>query len=135
MSETDWFRSARCLIFTNVGNCDLYVFELYSEHTSSAKIDFHLRLLPGVSRKPRYVIFQMAKVAVPQVLFREILDRIRRSILIAENLPEKIQKQLQFYDEVGNLIKFVGLAVLIISVYVKSRIIVQNRGVKCEAGQ
>ncbi len=39
-------------------------------------------------------------------------------------------KQLQFYDEVGNLIRFEGLAVLIISVYVKSRIIVQNRGVR-----
>ena len=26
----------------------------------------------------RYVIFQMAEVAVPQILFREILDRIRR---------------------------------------------------------
>jgi hypothetical protein len=26
----------------------------------------------------RYVIFQMAEVAVPQALFREILDRIRQ---------------------------------------------------------
>jgi len=26
----------------------------------------------------RYVIFQMAEVAVPQILFREILDRIRQ---------------------------------------------------------
>ncbi|MBL7188799.1 MAG: transposase [Phycisphaerae bacterium] len=26
----------------------------------------------------RYVIFQMAEVAVPQTLFREILDRIRQ---------------------------------------------------------
>ena len=45
-------------------------------------------------------------------------------------------KQLQFYERAGNLIKSGGLglvkklAVLIISVYVKSRIIVQNRGVR-----
>ncbi len=54
---------------------------------------------------------------------------------MAENLTEKVQKQLQFYDEVGNLIESGRLAVLIISVYVKSRIIVQNRGVRWKAGQ
>ncbi len=31
----------------------------------------------------RYVIFQMAEVAVPQILFREILDRIRRLRFLA----------------------------------------------------
>ena len=31
----------------------------------------------------RYVIFQMAEVAVPRVLFREILDRIRRLRFLA----------------------------------------------------
>ncbi len=31
-----------------------------------------------VVRHSRYVIFQMAEVAVPRKLFREILDRIRR---------------------------------------------------------
>jgi hypothetical protein len=39
-------------------------------------------------------------------------------------------KQLQFYDGLGNLIRFEGLAVSIIGVYLKSRIIVQDRGVK-----
>ena len=54
---------------------------------------------------------------------------------ISENLPEKVQKQLHFYDGFGNLIRSEGLAVLIISVYVKSRIIVQDGDVKCKAGQ
>jgi hypothetical protein len=48
--------------------------------------DFSLRTLQlklikigaKVVRHSRYVIFQMAEVAVPQSLFREILDRIRR---------------------------------------------------------
>ena len=31
----------------------------------------------------RYVMFQMAEVAVPRVLFREILDRIRRLLFLA----------------------------------------------------
>jgi len=31
-----------------------------------------------VVKHSRYVIFQMAEVAVPRILFREILDRIRR---------------------------------------------------------
>jgi hypothetical protein len=39
-------------------------------------------------------------------------------------------KQLQFYDRLGNLIKFGGLAVLIIGVYEKFLIIVQDGGIK-----
>ena len=42
----------------------------------------------------------------------------------------KEPKQLQFYDGLGNLIRSEGLAVLIISVYVKSRIIVQDGDIK-----
>jgi hypothetical protein len=36
-----------------------------------------------VIRHSRYVIFQMAEVAVPKALFREILCRIRKLTLIA----------------------------------------------------
>ena len=36
-----------------------------------------------VVRHSRYVIFQMAEVAVPMALFCEILDRIRRLTLVA----------------------------------------------------
>jgi len=36
-----------------------------------------------VVRHSRYVIFQMAEVAVPRALFCEILDRIRRLMLVA----------------------------------------------------
>jgi len=31
-----------------------------------------------VVRHSRYIIFQMAEIAVPRMLFREILDRIRQ---------------------------------------------------------
>ncbi len=36
----------------------------------------------------RYVIFQMAEVAVPRILFREILDRIRQLRFLT--IPRKI---------------------------------------------
>ncbi len=39
---------------------------------------------------------------------------------MTEKLHEKVSKQLQFYDGFGNLIKFVGLAVLITGIYVNS---------------
>jgi hypothetical protein len=58
----------------------------------------------------------------PQTPLRDISDD-RKS-------TRKCPKQLQFYERAGNLIKSVGLAVLITGVYVKSRIIVQNRGVR-----
>jgi len=35
-----------------------------------------------VVRHARYVIFQMAEVAVPRQLFQEILDRIRQLMLM-----------------------------------------------------
>jgi hypothetical protein len=37
-----------------------------------------IRIGAKVARHSRYVIFPMAEVAVPQTLFREILDRIRQ---------------------------------------------------------
>jgi len=37
-----------------------------------------IKIRAGVVSHSRYVIFQMAEVAVPRILFREILDRIRR---------------------------------------------------------
>ena len=49
---------------------------------------------------------------------------------MSEKTTRKCPKQLQFYDGFGNLIKPEGLAVLITGVYGKSRIIIQNRGVR-----
>jgi hypothetical protein len=36
-----------------------------------------------IVKHARYIIFQMAEVAVPRALFQEILDRIRRLTLVA----------------------------------------------------
>ena len=54
--------------------------------TSDAGLQWSLRTLRDklikigakVINHSRYVIFQMAEVAVPRILFREILDRIRQ---------------------------------------------------------
>jgi len=42
-----------------------------------------IKISTKVVRHSRYVIFQMAEVAVPGALFREILYRIRRLMLMA----------------------------------------------------
>ncbi len=42
----------------------------------SLKLEFHI--VAKVVAHSRYVVFQMAEVAVPRWLFRSILERIRR---------------------------------------------------------
>ena len=34
--------------------------------------------VPGIGRNTRYIVFQMAEVAISRRLFRAILERIRR---------------------------------------------------------